>query len=247
MKRCLPLLVAVMSALPVTKALADDNKSKKVRVEEVAKSNQFTFAYWEPDGLWYPATIEKEDGDRVFVKYHDGDSKWTDSARVGRYTVEAGDRVYGNWLNKGLYYAGKITRIEGDAIRIRYDDGDVEDTTIAAIRMNLDSPRMWQVGTRVMARWKADGFWYPAAIIDTKDGLWQVRYTDGVKEWLEAREIFKYAVTPGDRVEGNWLGGGLYYRGTVTSRKGKNIHISYDDGDQEDTTTDMVRMALQKK
>ena len=46
----------------------------------------------------------------------------------------------------------------------------------------------------------------------------------------------------GDRVSANWKKGGQYYNGKITSRDGDKIHISYDDGDQEDTTISVVRV-----
>lgn len=45
----------------------------------------------------------------------------------------------------------------------------------------------------------------------------------------------------GDRVQCNWQKKGTFYPGKITSLNGKNAHISYDDGDQEDTTVDMCR------
>lgn len=45
----------------------------------------------------------------------------------------------------------------------------------------------------------------------------------------------------GDRVQCNWKGGGTFYNGKITSLKGNKAHISYDDGDQEDTTLNMCK------
>src|SRR5262249_53070491 len=44
------------------------------------------------------------------------------------------------------------------------------------------------------------------------------------------------------RVFGRWQGGPLYYPGTVTAKRGEEIHIHYDDGDEEWTTLSMVRL-----
>jgi hypothetical protein len=49
------------------------------------------------------------------------------------------------------------------------------------------------------------------------------------------------ALQVGDRVEGNWKGLGRYYPGQITQKKSDNIHVQYDDGDQEWTTLDRVR------
>ena len=46
----------------------------------------------------------------------------------------------------------------------------------------------------------------------------------------------------GSRVSCNWKGGGIYYNGKITRKTGSSIHVSYDDGDQEDTTTSKCRL-----
>src|SRR5207245_2751714 len=104
-----------------------------------------------------------------------------------------------------------------------------------------------KAGMRVMAYWQADGHWYPAEIKEIKDGSCKVLWDDGISKWLEPNQVSRYTIKTGDKVQGNWKNGGLYYRGKVTSKKDKEIHIVYDDGDEEDTTIDMVRMDLQVK
>jgi len=40
----------------------------------------------------------------------------------------------------------------------------------------------------------------------------------------------------GTRLQCNFKNAGKYYPGKITSIKGEAVHISYDDGDQEDIT-----------
>src|SRR5262245_20877895 len=89
---------------------------KKGQGQGTATPNEFVFAYWDADGLWYPARIEKADGEKLFVRFYDGDSKWIDVTKVGRYRVQVGDWVYGNWKNKGLFYSGTIARLNGEKV-----------------------------------------------------------------------------------------------------------------------------------
>src|SRR5207237_961088 len=102
------------------------------------------FARWEADGFSYLATVEKRDGDKVFIKYSDGVTEWATAWRVSYFDLKVGDNVQGNWQQRGLYYPGTVARRDGDRIRINYDDGDVETTTMARIRVN---PRaiQWRV------------------------------------------------------------------------------------------------------
>src|SRR2546422_793220 len=114
-----------------------------------AEAGRRLFARWEPDGYSYPMTIEKRENGQSYVHYNDGTKEWTPDWRISSYNVQVGTVVYGNWLNRGLYYRGQVTRRNGNQIRIRYDDGDVEDTTIDLIRMKLVHPRAKQVGCPV--------------------------------------------------------------------------------------------------
>ena len=45
----------------------------------------------------------------------------------------------------------------------------------------------------------------------------------------------------GSRVSCDWKSGGVFYNGTITKKNGDQVHISYDDGDQEDTVISKCR------
>ena len=199
------------------------------------------FARWEADGFSYACTVEKEQDGKCYIRYADGTEEWVPHWRVGPYDLKVGDDVQGNWLNKGLYYPGTVTKRNGDRIHIQYDDGDEEDTTLGRIRMKLALPDGKEVGCRVFGRWAADGYWYSGTIKEVKDGTYLVRFDDTDQAWLEDKEVVCYQPTWGDHVQGNWLGKGVYYGGKVTRRKGEKVHIAYDDGDEEDTTVSFLR------
>ena len=209
-----------------------------------ADDGRHSFARWDPDGYSYPCTVKKREQGRLFIRYTDGTEKWVPDWSVSLYKVQVGDTVYGNWKNRGLYYQGRVARRNGDKIRINYDDGDVEDTTIGLVRMKLVHPRAKQVGCPVLARWAPDGYSYPGVVKEIKGGKYLIHYDDGDKAWVEGRHVVPYLPTFGDRVEGNWLGKGKYYKGRIADRKGKNVRIEYDDGDVENTTIDRVRVDL---
>ena len=149
--------------------------------------------------------------------------------------------MYGNWLNKGLYYPGTVGSRDGDRIHINYDDGDEEDTTIGLIRMKLEYTAAKEVGCRVFGRWAPDGYWYPGTVKEIKDGKYLIRFDDNDKAWLDDGEVVGYQPTFDDPIQGDWLGKGKFYSGKITKRKGENVHILYDDGDEEDTTLSYLR------
>lgn len=92
-------------------------------------------ANWKHDIYWYPATIRKIDGERIYVKFDDGDKEWTTAENLLEIDVEVGDRVHCRWQNGRRYYSGLVTSKEGETIYIHYDDGDKEETTINKIRV----------------------------------------------------------------------------------------------------------------
>jgi hypothetical protein len=96
---------------------------------------------WRNLGKLYPGTVAQKNGDAVFIHYDDGDQENT---RTGMCRLMAGEtasasnpsglkvgsRVVCNWKAQGTFYPGTITRLNGAAAHIKYDDGDEEDTNI---------------------------------------------------------------------------------------------------------------------
>ena len=99
-------------------------------------------------------------------------------------------------------------------------------------------------GPHSFARWGPDGYSYPGVVKEIKGGKYRIHYDDGDKAWVEGRHVIPYLPTFGDRVEGDWLGKGKFYKGRITERKGKSVRIQYDDGDVETTTIARLRMDL---
>ena len=87
-----------------------------------------------------------------------------------------------------------------------------------------------------------DTYWYPATIAKKAGDRYFVVLRNGIREWADPSRLTEDDIKVGSRVFGNWKNGGHYYPGRITRRNGVNIHISYDDGDQEDTTVSAVRV-----
>ena len=98
----------------------------------------------------------------------------------------------------------------------------------------------WKTGDRVLGQW-GDGFWYPATITGVEGTNFNVSFDDGDKATLPASKIKAIDWKVGSKVQCNWKRGGTYYPGTITRKNGDSIHISYDDGDQEDATIAICR------
>jgi DNA repair protein Crb2 Tudor domain/Agenet domain len=98
---------------------------------------------------------------------------------------------------------------------------------------------MWEAGDRVPAEliW-----WYPARALDVEDDGLTVEYDDGDSAHLSFRQVMALNIAQGNRVFGRKQGGPTYHPGTVTARRGEEIHVRYDDGEEEWTTLSMVRV-----
>ncbi|HOD14471.1 MAG TPA: hypothetical protein PK307_02550 [Spirochaetota bacterium] len=98
----------------------------------------------------------------------------------------------------------------------------------------------WKAGDRILGQW-SDGYWYPAKIASQAGATFKVMFDDGDVADLTADKIRKVDWKVGTAVECNWKNGGAYYPGKITVIKGEMIHISYNDGDQEDATISRCR------
>jgi hypothetical protein len=98
----------------------------------------------------------------------------------------------------------------------------------------------WSAGDRCLGQW-SDGYWYPATIVSAEDGVYNVAFDDGDTSSLSDSQVKAIDWRVGTAIECNWKGGGSYYPGRITKKSGDSIHISYDDGDEEDTTIGKCR------
>lgn len=98
----------------------------------------------------------------------------------------------------------------------------------------------WNAGDRVLGEW-SDGYWYPATISSVEDEIFKVDYFDGDSADLSASQVKSINWGVGTVLECNWKSEGGYYKGTITTMDGDSIHVSYNDGDQEDTTIGKCR------
>ena len=98
------------------------------------QSGDRVLAQWG-DGMWYPARVNRVEGDRVQVNYDDGDVSTISQGQLRRIDWRVGTRVNCNWKNKGKYYWGVIGSLDGEIAQINYDDGDREVVSIGRCRV----------------------------------------------------------------------------------------------------------------
>lgn len=85
-------------------------------------------------GYWFPGVIEKLQGDKITIRYDDGDRESVSISAVRPYDWKIGMKVECNYKGAGDWYRGTISSLAGEKIGIAYDDGDKETTKTSRCR-----------------------------------------------------------------------------------------------------------------
>lgn len=101
---------------------------------------------------------------------------------------------------------------------------------------------MYALGERVLARRKNDRYWYPATIAEQGTGNYRISFDRGDVGSVTERGIVPFAMKAGDRVLCRWKRGNVYYTGIVTKLEEGRCYIKYDDGDEEWSSTEFIKI-----
>src|SRR4051812_11571402 len=91
-------------------------------------------APWEPTFL-YAGTVSELAAGRVLVRFDDGDSGWVELALVRPLALTVGQRVMSRRRMGPHFFPGQLGEIDGENVRVEFDDGKEEETTVAALRI----------------------------------------------------------------------------------------------------------------
>ena len=89
---------------------------------------------------WYPGVVCMADDDRLFVQFDDGDRAWVGPFEALPLDLAEGTHVHGRWQGGKQYLSGVVAEKTGDALRIVYDDGDEEWTSVSMVRVHKGMP-----------------------------------------------------------------------------------------------------------
>ena len=95
-------------------------------------------ALWE-DAYWYPGTVVAVAGNVLTIEFDDGDKATVDSERVNKLDWQAGDIVECRWPYNNKNYPGRFTKVNGENVRIVFDDGDKAELTVRVCRQSRAS------------------------------------------------------------------------------------------------------------
>lgn len=97
-----------------------------------------TFAYWDEDEYFYPATIVKIEGDDIFIRFDTGEEEWTNSDFLEAFEVEVDEQVECKSAKDDQYYDVIVLNVDGDRVEVGYDDDTTEWSTLSRLRFYMD-------------------------------------------------------------------------------------------------------------
>ena len=150
-------------------------------------------------------------------------------------TFEENEIIEADFRNLGKWYQGTIVRIVGlDKYDIKYNDGEYENAVSNDLIRKYN--KIFNIGDKIEANYRNSGKWYIGTIIGkgTND-TYNIDFENGYNEQRVNRKLIKLYKQPelikfnkGDRIEANYNGENIWYRGTTNS-----YNINYDDNRTE--------------
>lgn len=105
----------------------------------MAQVGSRVIARWSVEPDWfYPGVVCESNGSVCEVQFDDGDRGEVPVSDVKPIPNLENHRIFGNWRGGGIYYAGRVSSVEGHAIHIDFDDGDTETTSVSMLRFHRD-------------------------------------------------------------------------------------------------------------
>lgn len=204
-------------------------------------------APWEPQFL-YAGMIRQIREREALIAFDDGDAGWVLLDQIRPFLVQTGQAVLGRRKMGPHFFPGRITEVHHERVLIRFDDGQEEWTTVAALRIpcqaigpaaapttvasHLKFYENLQPGDRVWAPWNA-GTLFVGTVDEVQEKEVHIHFDDGDRGWVLREQVLPLEIPVGLRVMGRWKMGTAHYPGTVAEVQGDRIHIHYDDGDKE--------------
>lgn len=95
----------------------------------------------DPDGFAYPGDIVSIEDERIVVHYLDGLECALTPELIRRFQLTVGMPIQCRWKAGQQFFPGKLAALDGERVRIAYDDGDEEWTSVRLIRVPPAPPK----------------------------------------------------------------------------------------------------------
>lgn len=194
------------------------------------------FASHEKGRDFNPARIVDKQGDQIQVEFDGGRLAWISTARIRVRPPQptASDKAKADGVQAEI-------EAEPDEELDTPDDANPLAKT-PRHRPAPDRPkRDWTIGDRVMSLW-LDLYWYSGTVLDADDAQVSVLFDHGGHSLVPDDRVHTIEIEEGDRIEGRWKAGPQFFPGVVVRREGAVLHVQYDDGDEEVTLVNLIRL-----
>jgi hypothetical protein len=212
------------------------------------------------DSYFYPGVVREISDNGCLIVFDDGDAGWAHFAHVLYQDIKIGSRVFCRTKDASVFAPGTVNQLKGETIRVRYDQGEEEWTSIAMLRvqrpiapvspealaganvpvkqsLDLGEPvkdSNWRVGDRVLARW-LDFYWYPGTILNMGERGIHVLFDNN--DWRVAQDIMlmPLVVEEGEALEIRPKNEPqrIYTPAIVTHVHGEKLDVEYEDATHE--------------
>lgn len=208
------------------------------------KAGDRVFVHAAGDLYAYPATVLGPKEKKLEVLYDVGGKREVVAeSALQPMAIGIGSRVYGNWQKRGAYYPGTVTLVTGEKVRIQYEDGDQEATSVSDLRIVAGKPEVaCVVGEALFVAIDPTGiFYYPGTVLSVNDERIRVNVAGSAEEFtVPADRTRTLVLKKGDRVLGRWQNGPSYYPGRIRNIEKERVEVAYDDGDVEWTSAGLT-------
>lgn len=215
------------------------------------------------DSYFYPGVVREINEHGCMVVYDDGEAAWVHHAHVLAQDIKIGSRVFCRAKNAPVFAPGTVNQLQGETVRVRYDQGEEEWTSISMLRvqrpiapvspdqlasanvpvkqtLDLGAPvkdSNWRVGDRVLARW-LDFFWYPGTILNQGERGIHVLFDDGDQRVVQDLMVMPLAIEEGEQlyIRPKSEPQRLYTPATVLRVHGETLDVEFEDATHENNT-----------
>lgn len=214
---------------------ASPTPSPKSRGRQAFKVGDRVLARWF-DSYFYLGSVRELEGDRCQIDYDDGERAWVHQANVRRPDVAVGSQIFCRTTERPAYLPAVVEQQIGEKVRVRYDGGDEEWTTLSFVRVRRSvvdvgedprpvagNPPMGAAGMNPAGNPMGAGM--PMA----GGGMPGMMGQPQILDVGEPRDDPNWRT--GDRVLARWWDY-FWYPGTLLAIGVKGFHVVFDDGDQ---------------
>jgi hypothetical protein len=160
-----------------------------------------------------------------------------------------GQRVLCRWRGTAYAFPATVLELDGDRIRVRYDNGDTEETVRAAVEVPAtpdQPPHGWKPGDEVLVRRGSSIYWHPGTVEEVGEADYRVRLATGKVEQVRGDRLAPLDLRTDSEVQARPPEGKLYYPAKVVRRDGDQLTIHYDHGDEEPASLASIRVVREE-